>query len=100
MRVLREEQREMWAHLKRLEAGLAPSTHVNVEDAFGPSPLTAEQCQKLVSMLRQVQRQTGIPLRELEAEVADHCGADHLSAIPQSAWTEAVAWVCRKLGFQ
>lgn len=99
MRAMREEQQEMRAHLKRLESRQASPARRDADDAFRP-PLTEEQCHKLKSLLRQVQSETGIPYEVLELEVADHCGADHLSAIPQAAWTEALAWVSHKLGFQ
>jgi hypothetical protein len=60
-------------------------------------PLTVRQYRELVALLRQLQRQTGVPLETLAAEVADHCGADDLTAITQTALPEALAWVRRRL---
>ncbi len=100
LRVLREEQQAMKERLRRLEKPFASTEPTDLRGAFGSQPLTVEQQQKLMSMLRQAQSETGIPYEVLELEVADHCGADHLSAIPQAAWAEALAWVCGKLGLR
>jgi hypothetical protein len=95
MRAVKQEQQEMQAHLKRLEANLQGYTEPSTSG--GSLPLTGRQYYELVSLLRKLQKQTGIPLETLAAVVADHCGADHLTAIPQAAWPEALAWVQSRL---
>jgi hypothetical protein len=95
---VKQEQQEMQGRLKRLEANIQGYTQPSTPD--GSLPLTGKQYYELVSLLRRLQKQAGIPLEMLAAVVADHCGADHLTAIPQAAWPEALAWVKSRLQAQ
>lgn len=95
MHALNQEQQEIQARLKRLEANIQGYTESYTPG--GSVPLTGKQYYELVSLLRKLQKQTGIPLETLAAAVADHCGADHLTATPQAAWPEALAWVKSRL---
>ncbi len=95
MDLVEQRQQTFEERLHRLEGRPAPS---RPPDPPGSVPLTGKQYYELVSLLRKLQKQTGIPLETLAAVVADHCGADHLTTIPQAAWPEALAWVNRRLG--
>jgi hypothetical protein len=95
---LEQKQQTMEERLRRLEGRPVPTQPVASQALVGWAPLAGEQQRVLLGWLRAVQRQTGVPLEMLALEVADYCGADRVSAIPQAAWPEAVAWVTRRLG--
>jgi hypothetical protein len=97
LRKIEQRQQALEERLQRPEGRPAPS---RPPDTDGSMPLTVLQHEELITLLRQLQRRSRVPLESLAAQLADHCGTDHLSAISQAAWPEALAWVRRRLGAQ